>query len=495
MADATAALEKLDADARKAALDKGLDGQTKAVSEKAIDDAKWGVRLVSLRLSDGSSFLVTYGEMNTLADFYGSADEIAQTPASNFSAIVGGVREESIRKFMRLRNDLDSEGKAKYDPDAEEHNIQGAIGNKGTLTGAGAKGAVLNLDQFGELKLMGEMQQSTGVFSSQDESRAKIDGKEETSYTAGLARNACHFAPHSWHSWATAHNKAIALALEAYKCNQQVAQVKQSIAELRKRGHEGDDKAIKWNTQSIERLEETAATKLNAALIENGFGDHFLQDSYAAGHLINKTLIMQWFVKWLDEESSKRNYTWQDDWRQVQQVAYDQEGLAGNNLYDRDSVGTKASNDPQSVENLAGDDWTVRFAALGLHIPNVLSDPSTDAFKVFIWWQEQAMNRKLVSANWADLQKAKPPVQATKPLQDALTLSSTPASSTTTLTRRLSERGCGIDRVREVLLADNKNLRSSVSTSQSARPSSIRRRAAARPATPPRTTRWPRPSA
>jgi hypothetical protein len=30
-----------------------------------------------------------------------------------------------------------------------------------------------------------------------------------------------------------------------------------------------------------------------------GYADHFLQDSFAAGHLINKTLIMQWYVEWL----------------------------------------------------------------------------------------------------------------------------------------------------------------------------------------------------
>jgi hypothetical protein len=35
------------------------------------------------------------------------------------------------------------------------------------------------------------------------------------------------------------------------------------------------------------------------AQIYAGYADHFLQDSFAAGHLVNKTLIMQWYVEWL----------------------------------------------------------------------------------------------------------------------------------------------------------------------------------------------------
>jgi hypothetical protein len=50
----------------------------------------------------------------------------------------------------------------------------------------------------------------------------------------------------------------------------------------------------------------------------------------------------------------------------------------------------------------------------------VLEDPDTDEFKVFTWWQEQAVDGKLLSADWVDLQKAGPPVRATQPLQAAL---------------------------------------------------------------------------
>ena len=27
-----------------------------------------------------------------------------------------------------------------------------------------------------------------------------------------------------------------------------------------------------------------------------GYADHFLRDSFAAGHLVNKTLLIQWYI-------------------------------------------------------------------------------------------------------------------------------------------------------------------------------------------------------
>ena len=35
------------------------------------------------------------------------------------------------------------------------------------------------------------------------------------------------------------------------------------------------------------------------AWVAHGYADHFLQDSFAAGHLVNKTLVMQWFIDWV----------------------------------------------------------------------------------------------------------------------------------------------------------------------------------------------------
>ena len=85
-------------------------------------------------------------------------------------------------------------------------------------------------------------------------------------YSSVLARNAAHFAPFSWYRWHSFHLAARAL---------------------------------------IERSEAADATDReilrNRARIMAGYADHFLQDSFAAGHLINKTLMMQWYIEWLGE--------------------------------------------------------------------------------------------------------------------------------------------------------------------------------------------------
>jgi len=407
--EATATMEKLDADRRKAEIDPTVDDLAKAEATKAIDDAKWGVKLLSIRLLDRTTFLVTYGEMNTLADFYGSAQDMARVPADNFRSIVGGVREESIRKFMHLRNDL-TVGNKQYDADSTDHNIAGAIGNKGTLNGAGALSAVLNADQFGELKMMGELG---------NEPRFGIEGRYDTSYTAGLGRNACHFAPHSWHSWSTAHAKAITLAQTSWTNRDQAVKLEAQTVEIEQSPpRQGNDKAVEYNRKQRSTMDTAASDSLNAALIENGFGDHFLQDSYAAGHLINKTLIMQWFAQWLDTKGAKRDYMTEEEWRRVQQIAYGQPGVAATGLADPATIGQAVSNDPQSVENLDGD-WTTRFDALGLKVPGVLRTPGSAEWDLFTWWQEQAMNGKFLTVDYKDLIKVCP-IRVKGQLQAAL---------------------------------------------------------------------------
>ncbi|MBK8560350.1 hypothetical protein [Candidatus Amarobacter glycogenicus] len=53
------------------------------------------------------------------------------------------------------------------------------------------------------------------------------------------------------------------------------------------------------NAKEAEALEQRAADLGNQAMLQNAFGEHYLQDAYAGGHLVNKTKIMQWFVQWL----------------------------------------------------------------------------------------------------------------------------------------------------------------------------------------------------
>jgi hypothetical protein len=83
-------------------------------------------------------------------------------------------------------------------------------------------------------------------------------------YSSAVGRNAGHFAPFSWYRWRTYHLMARDLIARSLTAT-------------------GQDR-------------EALRTR---ARIYAGYADHFLQDSYAAGHLVNKTLVMQWYVEWL----------------------------------------------------------------------------------------------------------------------------------------------------------------------------------------------------
>ena len=85
-------------------------------------------------------------------------------------------------------------------------------------------------------------------------------------YSSVLARNAGHFAPFSWYRWLSFHLLARELI-------------------------ERSASAAAADRDSLRRRARICAS----------YADHFLQDSFAAGHLINKTLVMQWYIEWLAE--------------------------------------------------------------------------------------------------------------------------------------------------------------------------------------------------
>jgi len=143
-------------------------------------------------------------------------------------------------------------------------------------------------------------------------------------YFGLLTRNACHFAPYSWHRWAHFHEEASDHALAYY------------------RGKE--------ERTPIKNIDTSVDEHLRQAWLSNGYGDHFLQDSFAAGHLVNKTLVMQWFVDYVNALSSKwwdmlGRMWWGDDTQPWYGMPDDQvmatmgsrqqPGMAGQNLYKR----------------------------------------------------------------------------------------------------------------------------------------------------------------
>jgi hypothetical protein len=131
---------------------------------------------------------------------------------------------------------------------------------------------------YGEDPFEGEASAGAWEFSQKVGPEKAMDSATEglgvDRYFGMVSRNACHFAPESWHRWARFHEEASDHARAYHRAKQEKVPL----------GSPGPDP---------EEL-------LRQAWLKNGYGDHFLQDSFAAGHLVNKTLIMQWFVDYVN---------------------------------------------------------------------------------------------------------------------------------------------------------------------------------------------------
>jgi hypothetical protein len=186
---------------------------------------------------EGSRLWVTYGEINALADYLPDAAEIDSRPA-----------DRMIPVLQRMRAGILG-------------NIRESVGFPG---GAMAGQATSGLDFVPGMKAAGEVKALDAA--TQDLGTQRYQGL--------LARNACHFAPMSWQRWALYHNQAREAALRANGGRCMVTPLRNDV------------------TAEANRDERSA-------WLNNGYGDHFLQDSFAAGHLVNKTLVMQWFAEHL----------------------------------------------------------------------------------------------------------------------------------------------------------------------------------------------------
>lgn len=308
------------------------------------NDPTWNVRLVAIESTapGGKPLLVTYGELNTLADFYGSVDELKAADPVKRRNVVQSVRAQSYDKLLEIYKKVGSSAQSKQD-----------IKNLGKRPEFGGS--------FGISSTVDELAQM------QKDKKGALD--DTTKYKATLGRNACHFAPESWHSWEDHHHKALSFA-------------QQSNAALQAGQH------------------GTKSQKLNEALLYNGFGDHYLQDSYAAGHLVNKTQIMQMYVRYQDKNDPvNKGWATPATWRAFQEMAYNQSGLTDAGQYNKANVGRRniggqqvtTAQNPQAVENtqsLPGFDWQDRFQMLGLRVPTA-AQPGTPAFKLLVWMQKQ----------------------------------------------------------------------------------------------------------
>jgi hypothetical protein len=321
-------------------------------------DPEWQVNMVKI-----GDMAVTYGELNTLADYYGSSELMKSADPARLREIVQSVRMETFENFKRIYEKLYASMTSAESNDKEVrrtnrmfmanvpeyHDEDDPSPVPGIFSGSMA---AQPSGMAGQLELIGKVQ-GIGTQGAANQ------------YSPTLARNACHFAPEAWHTWAHYHTLALDKAGAAYQAKHPQLPAQPDIPKS---------------------LEDA-----NEAMLLNGFGDHYLQDSFASGHMINKTKIMQWYVQYIDE-GDKWDFHKDKNWRKAQNVAYGQPGIADDKQYDKSQIKTYSrpvGNDPmnpQSVVNAHPDDWHAQFEALGLKAPASVA-PGTNPRTVLEWWQ------------------------------------------------------------------------------------------------------------
>lgn len=361
---------------------------------KGLDDVvdpEWQVRLVRVtptsQLEEGSTrkdVICTYGEMNMLADYFGSPEElkalhpdrlwrVLQTEREGYYLYLGNLLKEfaseafvekdvpvkgwfgtswgaktSRQRFYLPESkwELESPKESDYTETApgtlEGQAFEGSARyHKGGETGS----AKLNAATMEGLEGLPGPLTDKGILP-QDPGLQNFYGKGKGTGTAWgvTARNACHFAPESWRSWEKYHREALSLADRADRMR----------FSARSPGNSKEERSAQM--AKAEELE-------NEAWLTNGFGDHYLQDSFAAGHLVNKTLIMQWFT----EHLKTGGYLLTGDLTRFAQMgATQQPGLAPSDYSKNPQVQAR---NPQAVAN--GQGGEEGFNQLGLQSVNV----------------------------------------------------------------------------------------------------------------------------
>jgi hypothetical protein len=261
-----------------------------AVTPEAVQQKFSYIRTLWLR---ASGLLVTYGELNTLADYLASPVALDSQPKEILEPILQAVRQESYIWVNRLLETPVLPGSVYF------HNS--------TVINTGWDFADLLI----ETKAIDNLTKGIGP-------------KGSDHYGAVVGRNACHFAPGSWYRWEQFYLIAREYATQAYHARGAAAK---------------------------ERL-----TYL--AWINHGYADHFLHDSFAAGHLINKTLVMQWFIEWA---SGQENLMPVADWKMVRTMTTARQGgLAARALYNGFLGPDKEKRGPARDPQTAGEQWAVQ---------------------------------------------------------------------------------------------------------------------------------------
>ena len=274
------------------------------------------------------------------------------------------------------------------------------------------------------------------------QSRGKLE-KVKTSDTmfAALERNACHFPPDSWNAWERYHKQALAFAKKSTEINPfgltdynivSESNEPDAIEDWDPFGMENEPEPLEnWDPFGVENVDDEANNRnpflqeppnnqndweendwkeildlRNKALLYNGFGDHFLQDSYASGHLLNKTFIMQKAVqyvaknkskwkKWVGMEDVHKTYGKQMSWAMVRYITEDDQGNLRNlnvsdpqKLQDEISSGQFTKGKEEYQDELIKDMTPMERAAHSLGL-----DPA-DEILFLMWWRDRCFETK-----------------------------------------------------------------------------------------------------
>ncbi len=204
-------------------------------------DHRWGGQLLTVNCLDGE-VPCTIGDMNALPDFFGSYDDLQTVSKAIVFRTFQVIRRETYIYLKELEAKLLG-GSYSFDRKAD------AFG--GIEDNAVSLESPVPLTP-GFVNAAGDVMQTVTMLKGQNGETGTPDA---IAADATLGRNACHFPPESWLRWRAYHLRARNLI--------------GSAADL-----------------------QDLQVKANEAIGINAFGEHYLQDSYAAGHLINKGFVM-----------------------------------------------------------------------------------------------------------------------------------------------------------------------------------------------------------
>jgi Domain of unknown function (DUF4157) len=223
----------------------GLGRAPDQVDEGRLRDAHPGLDLVRL---PGSGLVITLGELNVLPDYLSRPEEIENAPAGFVEPLIQSVRSWNIAELGRL---------------AGVRETRRGLSAAAAVLGPGTPPTGRLLPGSLRYPLLGPLAE-TAEMAAVSRLGKRQGFPPERRYPSVLARNSGHFAPFSWYRWHQFHLRARDLIARSARVD----------------GAERE-------------------TLRQRARLYAGYADHFLQDSFAAGHLVNKTLVIQWYIEWL----------------------------------------------------------------------------------------------------------------------------------------------------------------------------------------------------